>query len=887
VLAACAGTALLALAAPTALRAQAVPKFEIRESPIQLDGPARPGVYLGGVGRRAAFFGEETGSFEAWGWPVKLLHDFQLAFKIPDYSEPIPGSTVAKRVIVRPELMTVVYSHATFTVEQHFLVPLDEPGIVILLDIDAAKPLEIEASFRTDLDLMWPAGIGGQYAYYDDAERRFVLSESRREYNAFVGSPFATAGSTHPAHATPDAPSVFRIAVDAARTRAEFLPIVIAGGIMPRDSLAALYTRLLAGAEARYRERVAHADSIREALVSVETGDPELDLALEWAKVNLDEALVCNPDLGCGLVAGYGPSGRGRRPGFGWFFGGDASINSLGILPTGAFELVRAGLDFQRRYRRADGKMPHEVTQSALRTRVDWFQEFPYPYYHADTTPYWVVALWQYWLQSADTAFVRGSWDAVRDAYAWGLKNDSDGDLIVDNTAAGLGAVEVGAIGEGLHQDIYLAGVWVESLRATADLAAALGDTALAQEAGRNFERARTNLEREYYIRDAGLYAFGVLAGGKTNPAVTMWPATAMSFSLLDYARAQKHADALASHRLLSDWGSRMLDSDHPLFDPLEYNMGTVWGFLTGFASWGLYNYGHPHGGFAALWSVAQSTFYTALGRNPELQSGAFRRTLDTTVPHQFFATSMIPAPLFRGLLGLAADAPRGALSFAPNLPAHWSLPVSVRRYPVGADRLDLTLVTPFRYTEGEDRLLEATLEATFKRAGAGPPIALRFAPALPPGSRVLAVRVDGVPVAFEQVGDATATRPSVTVTVRDETRVSISYEPGIAVVPQRPKPAEGATSSALRIISYGYDDARGEYVLRVEGRGQRDYEIKLVSPRGAPRSVRGAELQEVASFRPPLAAKHYRLRLAIAGDPDRYHAREIRFVGPGDAARN
>jgi hypothetical protein len=200
----------------TGARAQGVPKFEIADSPIQLEGPARPGIYLGGVGREAGFFGYETGRFEAWSWPVKLFHDFELAFKIPDYTEPIPGASVARQVIVRPEMMTVVYSHATFTVRQHLLAPLNEPGIIVLLDVSAAKPLEIVASFKADLDLMWPAGIGGQYAIYRAEQRRFLLSESRREYNAYIGSPYTTEGSTHPAHAAPDAPSVFRIAVDGA-----------------------------------------------------------------------------------------------------------------------------------------------------------------------------------------------------------------------------------------------------------------------------------------------------------------------------------------------------------------------------------------------------------------------------------------------------------------------------------------------------------------------------------------------------------------------------------------------------------------------------------------------------------------------------------------------
>jgi glycogen debranching enzyme len=861
------------LASPGSLTAQGVPKFEVGASPIRLEGPARPGVYLGGVGRRAVFLGDETGAFEAWAWPVKLFHDFQLAFEIPDYSEPIAGGSIARSVIVRPEMMTVVYSHAAFTVRQHFLVPLDEPGLIVLLDVQTVVPLEIVASFKADLDLMWPAGIGGQYALYDGGNRRFILSESRREYNAYIGSPFATEGSTHPAHAAPDAPSVFRIAVDTARARAELIPIVIAGGIMPRDSLDVIYARLLESARDYYDERVEHARDIRETFASIRTPDPEFDLALEWAKVNLDESLACNPDLGCGLVAGYGRSGRGRRPGFGWFFGGDASINILGILTYGGFDLARAGLDFQRRFRRADGKMPHEVTQSALRTRADWFSEFPYAYYHADTTPYWVVALYHYWLQTADTGFVRTSWPAVYDAYRWGLANDSDGDGIVDNTAAGLGAVEVGGLGADLHQDIYLAAIWVESLRATSELAAALGDTGLAREAAQNFERAWAALEREYYIEDEGLYAFGVLKGGRTNPAVTVWPATAMSFSLLERNRVGKTLDALASHRLLTDWGARMLASDHPLYDPLQYNMGTVWGFVTGFAGWALYNYGRPYAGFAALWANARSTFYDALGRNPELQSGAFRRTLDTTVPHQFFATSMIPTPLFRGLLGLAADAPRNGLTFAPNPPADWDS-LSVLRYPVGASQVDIEFRRRLSANVTTAEAPAAELTVRFRRSGGGPPLSVRFAPRLPPGSRVLAARVNGEPAPCEGVADEDGARASVALELDGEATVSIRYRPGIGVVPPRPRPPVGSPAVGLRILRYRYDGEGDRYMLTVEGVGGREYAVELISPLGAPEGAEGAALRETGDGR-------YRLEFTVAGPPGRYVLHEIRFKNP------
>ncbi len=150
---------------------------------------------------------------------------------------------------------------------------------------------------------------------------------------------------------------------------AKYIPIVMAGGEMPRDSALASYRRLLepGAIEREWEKRVAHAALIRTQQVSVSTGDPSLDRAVEWAKVNLDESVVCNPDLGCGLVAGYGLSGGASdRPGFGWFFGGDASINSFAMSAAGQHALVRDGvLKFFAKYQRADSKITHEISQGA------------------------------------------------------------------------------------------------------------------------------------------------------------------------------------------------------------------------------------------------------------------------------------------------------------------------------------------------------------------------------------------------------------------------------------------------------------------------------------------------------------------------------------------
>ncbi|MGQ0560928.1 MAG: MGH1-like glycoside hydrolase domain-containing protein, partial [Gemmatimonadota bacterium] len=421
--------------------ARVIPPFTFEYTGLSLRGSARAGTYLGDQGRRAAVLGDESGAFEVWTWPLKLVRDLRLAFKIPEYDAPIEGSAVAQQVVTRPEGLTIVYSHATFTVRQHVIVPLNEPGAIMLLAVESARPLDVHVRMHADFGLAWPGGFGGGYITWQSEERRFLLSQGGlRQYNGFVGSPFATSGTSHPAHDAPTAPSQFVLRFDPARALDGFIPIVIAGGAAPRDSVAAVYARLLANADGYRDEKVAHYRGVRSELLSVETPDARINQMLEWAKVNLDQQLVCNPDLGCGLVAGFGRAGPGNfRPGFGWYFGGDAAINSLAMNALGQFALVRQGLGFLSKYQREDGKIAHEISHAAK--RLPWFTEYPYTWFHGDTTPFWILACYEYWLASADDAFLREQWPNLVKAFRWSAATDSDGDGLMENPAAGAGAV--------------------------------------------------------------------------------------------------------------------------------------------------------------------------------------------------------------------------------------------------------------------------------------------------------------------------------------------------------------------------------------------------------------------------------------------------------------
>ncbi len=817
--------------------------FDLGRSPLELRGPARPNVYLASAGRRSIAMGTEDGRFELWSWPYKWLHDFQLSFKVPKYTTAIPGRDVARWVSVRPEGVTIEYAYETFTVKQHVFAVLDKPATIMLLEVDAIRPMEIIASFAPGIHLAWPASLGGQYIAWNNAAKAFVFTESRRTVNGFLGSPNVTQASDVPAHMLSAALPQFVIGVGSASERYTepklgeppggnvniqqgYIPIVMAGGEMPRDSARALYDRLVApgAAEREWERRVAHFDSIRTQTTRIITPDVNLNRAVEWAKVNLDEGMVCNPDLGCGLVAGYGLSGASSdRPGFGWFFGGDAAINSFGMSGVGQRDLVREGVfRFFAKYQRADGKITHEISQGA--GKIDWFGKYPYAFYHGDTTPFWVLAFGEYWKQSADTALVRELWPNLRKAYEWSRKADSDGDGLMENTIAGAGALEVGDLQEGIVSDVYLSGVWIAALDRFARMAEAMREPKLAAEAREIRTKALRTLEEALWMPKEGQYAFAILEGRKVNENLTAWPATALAFDVFDATRGAQMVARLAGDEIMTDWGARPLSARSPLFDPLHYNNGAVWPFVTGWVSLAQYRYHNAHAGRFALDAIARTGFDESLGRNPEVISGRVYKPLDTAVPHQFFATSMVLTPLVRGLLGIEIDAPAGRMTVAPQLPADWDS-VLVEQLAVGDARLALRL-------ERKGRTL--ALQATRTADGSGRPIKVEFAPSLPLGARAVARVRDGSHLEARDYPGAVVARDSAM--LDRAVQLAVKWEGGWEVSPPRQAPRIGDRSSALRVLSERMDGA--SYRVKLEGRAATSYVLRVRAPTGAPSAV-------------------------------------------------
>lgn len=788
-------------------------KFALPANPIELTRAARPSVYFDVVGRKSAIFGHESGVFESWVFPMKLFHDARISVKVEGQDTPVEFADNIERIIARPESTTLVASNQLFTLRATFFSPIDEAGSIILLEADSPRALTVTVSFVPDMKPMWPAGLGGQSAGWRDDLKAFVISESRRKFNAFFGCPAATRGVSTPAHQLADGALRFDIKIDPKTAKQNYYPLIIAAGFNGRQPVIDLYNRLATSVADQYQKTFNHYRRLRDEMLSVETPDSKLNLAFEWAKAAMDKGMVDNPDLGLGLIAGWGATGNGARPGFGWFFGGDAAINSYAMTGYGDFDSMRAAFKFLAKYQRADGKITHEISQSA--GMIKWFEEFPYAYYHADTTPFYIAAVYNLYKQSGDKKLIEELWPTLRKAYDFCIANDSDGDGILENSLAGLGASELGSLLNDLHQDIYLAATNLEASLAIRELAAVMGEKPLIDLADQKYQKAFASINELYWNQQTRKFAYALSKGGKQNDEFTAWTSVPMMFGQLDAKRVGDTLSGLSSSAISTDWGTRMLANTSPAYDPIAYNNGGVWPFLTGFVTCAEYEYRRQHSGFAHVQQLANLGLDHSLGYHPEILSGDFYRPLDESVPHQLFSTGMVITPFVRGLLGLRADASKQTLRFAPQLPAAWES-LKVRNYKLGSSRITMsvrrTQLSSFRFEIEKADDLE---------------LKLMMAPGLPSLAKVLRVTVDGKPVKFTQAFYGANSACLFEALLKRKTIIEIAFKDGIEFDAPTPPTQLGERTSSLKVLEVSTPTTT-RMTVKLEGLPGRTYSLRF-----------------------------------------------------------
>ena len=804
--------------------------------PLELSRPVRSWEFVSAVGTRAGIFGNEQGTLEAWVYPLKILSDFHLRFHVEGTT--LPAETLARTLIVRPESSTIVYTGDAFSVRETLFVPVHESGAVIALEVDTTRPIEIEAVFERDFQLEWPGAIGDASGDWDPTLRAFHFGDEAGKFDALVGSPSATRTSeeysTNYSHSRQDS---FRLG--ATEKGMETKLIVIAASFTGRAPLANLYEHLskdypelLRGSAGYYRDYLART-------VSLQLPDAQIERAYDWAKVSMLQGVVQNPFLGEGLVAGFDTSSNDQRPGFGWFFGRDAEWTSLALDAEGDFSTARNAMDFLSKYQRADGKITHEISQSA--NFLDWFKKTPFAYASADATPLFIVTVSDYVTRSGDIEFARQKWDNLWRAYEF-LQSTYDAQGLAQNAGAGTGWIEGGPLYPS-RVELYQASLGLEALRALSHLAHLLGKEDLGQQLAQTFERQKPLLDKAFWSQEKQIYTYALDANSndtnrKRADTASVLAAVPMWFTQLDGDRTRSMIRQLAGPDHQTDWGMRILSSHDPNYDPGGYHFGAVWPLFTGWASVGEYRYHRPLPAYSNLRANALLTFDGSLGHVAETLSGKYYQTLATGSPHQIWSAAMVVNPLLSGLLGIETDAATCHLVFAPHVPADWSS-FSVDNVRVGGETFSLS------YQRTPDNI-QLRVQSTGAEPGAKR-CSVEFSPAVSPRAKIKQVRLNGRKLPFHL--EANSSDQHVTVdlpVVVDKNIIEIQMENNFELSWSSALPPLGSTSRGLRVVSESWTPARDTLTLLFSGVAGESYELSAWNTSQIS-SVDGAQLDRSA----------------------------------------
>jgi glycogen debranching enzyme len=797
---------------------------------LELSRTVRSWEFLPVVGSRAGLFGNETGQFEAWVYPLKLFRDFRLIFHVGDRA--LPAESLARTLTVRPESASILYAGDSFRVRETLCVPVNEAGAVIALEIETEQPLEVEAAFTADFQLEWPAALGGTYLNWDERQHAFAFGEESRKFAALVGSP--SAGDAHLAYETNYSSSTqnsFRLGVT--QRGKEKKALVIAASVAGQADAEKIYQHLLTSYAESITESASYYRTYLDKTVGLELPDAALQQAYDWARVSTIQGIVNNPYLGSGLVAGYRTSGISQRPGFAWFFGRDSLWTSLALNAEGDYSTTRTALDFISKFQREDGKVPHEISQSA--SLVPWFKDYPYAYVSADATPLFIIAMNDYAMQSGDVAFAREKWDNAWRASQF-LRSTYDAQGLAQNAGSGHGWVEGGPLLP-VKNEYYQAGLGVEALRALSNLARLLGKDDIAKQAASEFDNQKAALDQAYWSPDRGIYSFALKQDDQRVDEASVLATVPMWFGLPDAAHADAMITKLSDADQLTDWGMRIISSNSKVYDGSGYHFGAVWPLFTGWASVGEYRYHRAMPAYFNLRANALLATDGALGHFTEVLSGDYNQSFATSSPHQIWSSAMVISPILRGMFGLQANAEKHEITLAPHVPADWTS-FSIKNVHVGAVGVD------FRYHKTVDSI---TLEV--RRSGSAD-CWIDFSPAISKRTEVVGVELDGRPLHFtmeQNIDDQhvvvrfplAGASGTVVVHLKNDFGLSLANE----------LPALGSASKSLRVVNESWNDLHDQLTLDLSGVTGKQYEIEVWNP-GQVASVKGAELSKAGKLR-------------------------------------
>ena len=809
------------------------PKFYIPESSDwDLSGytlalkPSRGSSnYCEVAGQRMLIMGNERGGIEElWSHPFMAMRDYEAGIQFNEQDSILWLCSQDPEVEIRPESFIRKYHFSKSTLMEVVTTDIANPSAVIHYEYNGDEPVKVVIRVKTSMRQMWPYSenaFGNIYYTFDEGLNAFIWKDQSDDFVTIFGSNLKPVK-----HLVGQYQNIIWNGTD-------FIPVpkdtLLISGLMqfqlkPTDRFDIIiassndningtiteYKKAIANPEQLYLSTYNYYNSFLKNQLMITTPDDKFNEGYRWALIGTDRFNVNTPGIGESLVAGYSTTLHGwdgghkvnGRPGYAWYFGRDAVWSAFAVLGYGHFNRVKNILKTFQNYQDPNGKIYHELTTSG----------FPH-YDAADATPLFIALAGRYLKHSGDIAFIEASWENIKRAIDYCYSTDTDGDKLIENTNVGHGWVEGGWL-YGSHTTLYLASVWAAALSEAAYMANTLGLKNESILYSMDCKAVESIINHEYWNPLTNHFNYGKLQNNTYNPEVTVMASIPMLFGLVDTSQALPVVQRFARNGFTSDWGVRIVEEDHKLFNPKGYHTGSVWPLYTGWAALAEYQYSFPTQGYTHLMNNLLNYQYFGLGYVDEVLNGSVYQPAGVC-NHQCWSETMVLQPAIEGMLGFKPDALNNFIFLSPSFPVNWDS-VRVENIRSGTKNLSFSMKRGIGKTTW-----------SFINKGGKQTIFLNAL--FPAGTEIKNTRINGIKTLPSVNDDSRRVTLGMEAPISNKLIVEIEHEGGIAVVPDVPEPIPFAESKGFRIIdSWISNDA---FFIKLQEKSSTSHQLRIYNP--------------------------------------------------------
>jgi glycogen debranching enzyme len=742
--------------------------------------------FVASHGRNAVLMGYPESGLEFLAYPLQIVSGYQIGFKPEGAATETDGRLLLGRVAATPDSVTRIYAGPDYVVRETLFVPLDRAAAIITYEVDAAHPLEIVVHFTPVLDLMWPAALGGQSTRWNAAASAYALTEPAHGFTALIGSAQSIAHDGT-VNSTLHADGKLAFSIRPQRqagndANASAMATVLIAQVPANQADPAGVMHTLDAQAARLKaDAVAHYHLLQHDALRLRTPDEALNDALAWAQVALDQAWVCNPEFGCGLVAGYGPSRPGRRPQYAWFFAGDGLLATDALISAGSFARAREELEFIVRYQdQKTGMVWHELAQSA--NYVEW-AKYPYMFVHVDISLAYLNTAARYVATSGDGDFAIKHWDSIAAAYRYCQSLVGTEDHLPHIPAGKSGGDEQHSPAD----DLGLSTSWAEATQSFTALAKVAGHVELTADAIKAGGLARSAIAKRYWDAKRNFWIDSHGADGVPIFSRASGPGSAIGADIFSPGQEEQLLDQIASAKFQTDWGTRGIGSDSGIYAPWSYATGSVFAIHSTQSAQTFWQAHRPQVAWSIFRAIVPWGTLDAPGHIHEVLAGNYFRPQTESVPEQTWSSAGLLEAAVRGLFGIEVRAAQNTLRLHPHMPAEWD-EMSAENIRMPHAALAFTL----RHGPGGVDL---------DVRNAGEPVEVEFAPEIPLGADVVDAQCDGAKMTAGVTSHAQDTHAQLKFTAaRGESHCHLRLAGGVAIVLPAPDAQIGDASTGLKL---------------------------------------------------------------------------------------